>query len=202
MAVITSYATLQTAVADYLARDDLTTFVPNFIQNAENKLYRTLNLRNEETALSVAISSGVAAVPADFKALKFAYFDASPAELLQWVSVEELYEDYPNRSDSGTPYLISREGANFVFGPTSIDGTLKGIYYAKNDPLRTTDGTFYVTDAPEVLLYASLLEAAPFIHDDQRLLVWRELLMDAVESLKIEQDNADVSKGHLVQRVS
>ena len=91
MAVITSYATLLTAVADYLARDDLTTFVPNFIQNAENELYRTLNLRNEETALSVAISSGVAAVPADFKALKFAYFDASPAELLQWVSVEELY---------------------------------------------------------------------------------------------------------------
>jgi hypothetical protein len=28
MAIITNYATLQTAVADYLARDDLTTFVP------------------------------------------------------------------------------------------------------------------------------------------------------------------------------
>ena len=95
MAVITSYATLQTAVADYLARSDLTTFIPNFIQNAENKLYRSLNLRNEETALSVTIASGVAAVPTGFKALKFAYIDGSPISLLRWVSVEELYNDYP-----------------------------------------------------------------------------------------------------------
>ena len=70
MAVITNYATLQTAIGDYLARDDLSGWIPNFIQNAENKLRRTLNLRNEETALSVSISSGVAAVPSAFKALR------------------------------------------------------------------------------------------------------------------------------------
>ena len=95
MAVIVDYATLQTAISDYLARDDLTSYIPNFIQNAENKLYRSMNLRNEETALSVSISSGVAAVPSDFKALKFAYFDANPAQLLQWVSIDEIYNDYP-----------------------------------------------------------------------------------------------------------
>ena len=98
MAVVTNYATLLTAVADYLARDDLTTFIPNFVQNAENKLYRTLNLRNEETALSVSVSSGTGTVPTDFKALKFAYFDGSPVQMLDWVPVEELYRDYPVRS--------------------------------------------------------------------------------------------------------
>lgn len=203
MAVITNYATLRTAVADYLARDDLTTFVPNFIQNAENKLYRTLNLRNEETALSVAISSGVAAVPSDFKALKFAYYDGTPVDLLQWVTIDELYRDFPDRSSSSTnPSVISREGTNFVFGDVAADGTLKGIYYAKHASLRDTDPNWYVTNAPEVLLYASLLESAPFIQNDERLLVWRELLMDAVESLKIEQDAAEVSQGQLLQRVS
>ena len=74
MAIITNYSTLKTAVADFMARDDLTTFIPNFIENAERKLYRTLNLRNEETALSVSISSGVATVPSDFKMLKFFRF--------------------------------------------------------------------------------------------------------------------------------
>ena len=203
MAVVTDYATLLTAVADYLARDDLTTFIPNFVQNAENKLYRSLNLRNEETALSVAISSGVAAVPADFKGLKFAYYDSAPIHLLQWVTIDELYRDYPDRSGaSQSPAVISREAGNFVFGDVAADGTLKGVYYAKHDPLRTTDPNWYATNAPEVLLYASLLEAAPFIHDDPRLLVWRELIMDAVESLKIEQDAAEVSQGSLRQRVS
>jgi hypothetical protein len=176
--------------------------VPNFIQNAENKLYRTLNLRNEETALSVSISSGVAAVPTDFKALKFAYFDATPVSLLRWVGVEELYNDYPDRSDSGTPLVISREAGNFVFGPVSSAGTLKGVYYAKQDPLRTTDPSWYVTNAPEVLLYGALLEAAPFIREDERLQTWGQLYQSGVETLEMEQRNAETSKGQLTQRAS
>lgn len=202
MAVITNYATLQTAVSDYLARDDLSTFVPNFVQNAENKLYRSLNLRNEETALDVSISSGVAAVPDDFKALKYAYFDGSPVTPLKWTTAEEVYNDYPLRSDSTTPKLIAREGSNFIFGPVSKDGTLKGIYYAKQDPLRTTDPSWYVTNAPEVLLYASLLEAEPFIQNDPRINVWKSFLLDALDTLKAEQMNAEHSKGGLQARTS
>lgn len=201
MAVITNYATLQTAVGDYLARDDLSGWIPNFIQNAENKLRRTLNLRNEETALSVSISSGVAAVPSAFKALKFAYYDRSPIQLLRWVSINELYNDYPNRA-TGVPCVISREGSNFVFGPASNDGTLKGIYYAKKDPLRTTDPSWYATNAPEVLLYGSLLEAAPFLINDERIPVWQMFFNDAVETLKEEQNNSEHSQGSLAQRTS
>ena len=203
MAIITNYATLQTAVADYLARSDLTDFIPNFIQNAENKIYRTLNLRNEETALSVSITSGVAAVPSTFKALKFAYYDASPVNLLRWVGVEELYNDYPDRSEAGYPYIISREGSNFVFGPTSVDGTLKGIYYAKLSALSASNTTnWYTTNAPEVLLYGALLEAQPFIHNDARLQVWGQMYQSAIDTIKEEQKNSETSNGSLVQRVS
>jgi hypothetical protein len=200
MAVISNYATLQTAVADYLARSDLTTFIPNFIQNAENKLYRTMNLRAEETALSVSISSGVAAVPSDFKALKFAYVDGNPVDLLDWVSIHELYRDYSNRSEtSSNPSVISREGTNFVFGPKAT-GTLKGIYYKKFAGLRTTDSTWYVVNAPETLLFGALLEAKPFIMDDARIAVWKMFYDEAVLTLMIENDNAEHSKGALMQR--
>ena len=202
MAVITNYATLQTEIANTLSRDDLTAEIPQFIQFAENKLYRRLNLRNEETALSVAISSGVAAVPADFKALKFAYFDGSPVEMLTWVPIEELYHDYPNRTNTETPAVISREAGNFVFGPASKAGTLKGVYYAKQDPLRTTDPSWYVTNAPELLLYGSLLEAAPFIKDSEQIAVWQSYYNDAIQSVLDEDDNAQVSMGYLQQRAS
>ena len=203
MAIITNYSTLKTAIADYLTRDDLTSFVPNFIQNAENKLYRTLNLRNEETALSVSISSGVAAVPSDFKMLKFAYYNATPAELLRWVSVNEIYNDYPDRSETGYPDIISREGTNFVFGPVSVDGTLKGIYWKKLTSLSDSNTTnWYTSNAPDVLLYGALLEAAPFIHNDARIPVWREFYLEAVDTLRKENDNAEVSYGSLTQRVS
>ena len=202
MAIITSYATLQTEIANTLTRDDLTAEIPQFIQFAENKLYRTLHLRNEETALSVSISSGLATVPADFKALKFAYYDGTPVRLLQWVPIEDLYRAYPDRSDTGEGVMVSREGANFVFGPVVADGTLSGIYYAKQDPLRTTDPSWYVTNAPEVLLYGSLLEAVPFIKDDTRIPTWQSFYRDAVQSLIDENEVAEASRGQLVQRAS
>lgn len=201
VAVITNYATLQTAVADYLKRSDLTTFIPNFVQNTENKLYRTLNLRNEETALSVSISSGVAAVPDDFKAMKLAYFNSSPAQLLTWVKLDEIYRRYPDRSESGTPKIISREAGNFVFGPASIDGTLTGVYYAKQDPLRDTDPSWYVTNAADVLLYGSLLESAPFIMGDARLPLWRTLFNESVQTLMDEEDASSASLASLTTSV-
>ena len=151
------------------------------------------------------VSSGVAAVPSDFKALKFAYYvNGSYTDPLQWVALEELYRDYPDRSDSGIPAVISREAGNFVFGKVANDGTaaLKGVYYAKQDPLRTTDPSWYVTNAPEVLLYGSLLEAVPFIKDDPRIPVWESFYTGAVNTLKEENNNADVSMGQLIQRAS
>ena len=191
MAVITNYATLQTEVANVIAKSNLTADIPMFIQFAENKLYRTLNLRNEETALNVSVSSGVGTVPTDFKMIMFAYVDESPTRLLEYMPIEDLYRKYPERSGSNTPCAMAREGANFTFGKFAKDFTLKGIYYAKQDPLRTTDPSWYVTNAPEVLLYGSLLEAEPFIREDERIPVWRALYNEAVETLKIENRNAD-----------
>jgi len=201
LAVITNYATLQTAIADYLARDDLTSWLPNFIENTERKLYRTLNLRNEETALSVSISSGTATVPTDFKALKFAYYASSPTTLLQWMPVEDLYRKYPTRSGSNTPCAISREGSSFIFGPYPADGTLNGIYYAKQDLLQDTDPSWYASNAPEVLLYGSLVEAGQFIQDDAVIARFAPLFNDAVSTLLEEEKESAVSKGSLVQRV-
>lgn len=202
MAIITNYATLQTAIADYLARDDLTTFIPNFVQSAERKLNAKLNLRNEETALSVSVSSGTGTVPTDFKALKFAYKSASPAILLQWVPVEDLYREYPVRTNSGEPVKIAREGANFIFGPAPSDFTLQGIYYAKQDSLETTDPSWYLTNHPEALVYGSLAEAALFIRDLEMYNFWQPMFTSEIDLIQQEQDRAESSMGALEVRVA
>jgi hypothetical protein len=43
--MITNYTDLKATVADYLARTDLTTQIPDFITLAENRLRRDLRLR-------------------------------------------------------------------------------------------------------------------------------------------------------------
>ena len=63
MAVITSYSTLLTAVSDYLNRSDLTTFIPNWVQNWEERFYRDPKNfgRWMETSADSVIASDVVA---------------------------------------------------------------------------------------------------------------------------------------------
>ena len=201
MAVITSYTNLQTAVGDYLARDNLTTFIPNFIQNAENKLYRTLKLRDMETSFSTAISNGTITIPLRYLSLKYAYVNATPVQWLSRVPPEELYRDYAVRSASGTPKVLTEEEGVFIFGPfPDSTYTIKGIYYQAYSPLRTTSPNWVVTNAPELLLYGALLEAAPFIGDDPRLETWGQFYKGAIDTLEEEKRLEQYSGGSLVQK--
>lgn len=185
MAVITNYETLLTAVGDYLARDDLSTFAPNFVQNWEERFYRQpMNWGPWlESDLSVTLSSGQGAVPTDFLGLKYAYLENSPGRPLQRVSAQQLYREFPRDNGSGLPTLIARDKGYFVFGPEpDSDYELRGTYYAKPDLLRNdSDGiNWIISNAPDLALYGALLEAEPFLKNDGRIAVWRDFYTDAL----------------------
>ena len=203
MAIITSYDTLQTAVGDYLARSDLTTFLPNFVQNCEAKLLRLLRIRQMETALSGTISSGVLAVPSDYVQLKYAYVDRSPIQWLEVTTAENIYNTYPVRSGGEIPVLIAREAGNFIFGPYPSNVSIKGVYYAKPDLLRDdADGSNFLTDdMPDLLLYGSLLEAEPFIKNDPRVPLWQAMYDRALATVMRESKTEKHSGGSLAVRV-
>lgn len=174
---------------DYLARSELSTWVPNFLQNSQKKLYRSLRIRPMETALSVQIASGVAALPADYLDLKYAYINSSPVRFLKRSTPEQIYTDYPTRSSSGCPQLIAREAENFIFGPyPDSTYTVTGIYYKQLDLLSDSNTTnWFTTNAPEVLLYGALLEAQPFIMNDGRIAVWQSMFNEAVDTINSQE---------------
>jgi len=185
MAIITSYDTLQTAIADYCARSDLATFTPNFIQNFEERFFRQpLNWGPwMETALSVTMSAGVATVPSDYLGLKWAALASSPYRTLERKSAQKLYATFPRGGSTAKPLWIARDQGSFVFGPEP-DGvyTLVGTYYAKPTLIRSdSDGiNWLVTNAPDLMLYGSLLEAEPFLKNDSRIAIWRDFYADAL----------------------
>jgi hypothetical protein len=193
MAIITSYSTLQTAVTDYLARGDLSTYTPNFIQNFEERFYRDSDNWASwmESALSVAISSNVAAVPSDYLGLKTAYLSGQNSAPLKRISLEQLYARYPRAGSTGVPAYIARNKTNFEFGPIATGGTLVGTYYAKPTVLRsyTTGGAdavahFLIVNAPDLLLYGALLEAEPFLKNDGRLVIWKSFYDEALRTYR------------------
>jgi hypothetical protein len=185
MAVITSYATLQTAISDYLARSDLTSFLPNFTQSWEEDFLREpLNWGPwMEAALSATITNGVAAVPTGYLGLKIAYISGAVSPPLKRISLDQLYQRYPRAQQAGTPAYIARNGTNFEFGPKGSSGTLAGTVFIKPARLRTTDN-FLVTDCPDVALYGSLLAAEPFLKNDARIPVWQTLHDRALQSYR------------------
>jgi hypothetical protein len=178
MAVISSYTTLLAEVASWLARTDLTSAIPGFIQNFEERFYRNPKNYGQwmHGSLNVSFSS-TATVPSDFLALRVAYLNGQSNQPLVQSSLEQVLSAYP-RTSSGQPKWIARDGSTFVFGPVpSATYTLNGVYYAKPVVLRSfgSDAAahYLIVNAPDLLLYGALMEATPYIKGDARLPMWQ-----------------------------
>lgn len=207
MAVISGYTSLQTAVSDYLARGDLTTYIPNFIQNFEERFYRQPKNWGPwmETAYSTAMSSGVSAVPTGFLDWKLVYVSTSPTRRLKPIGLAQLYEEYPRNGCTGIPSLIARNGSNFEYGPKpSSDFTVGGSYHQKPTLLRSfaSDAAahYLIVNAPDMLLYGALLEAEPFMKNDERLQVWQGFLETARNDYRDLQKATNISGGPMQVR--
>lgn len=191
MAVISSYTTLLTAVTDYLARDDLSTFTPNFVQNFEERFFRQPRNfgRWMESALSVTIAASVAALPSDYLGLKYAYVDGSPSSRLDRLSLNQLLGKYPRGGGTALPLFISRQTTNFIFGPEPDSTyTVKGVYWAKPTLLRSfaSDAAAHwlIVNAPDIPLYGALLEAQPFLRNDARIGIWQQMYDRAIQDYR------------------
>lgn len=198
MALVTSYSSLVSSVQTYLARGDLATHAPGFVQNWESAFYR--QPRNHgtwmESQLSSVIASNVIAVPTDFLSLKVAYVSTAPAARLEYVSLEQLYGRFPRGSWSGVPEWLSRDRTNFVFGPEPDSNyTVSGVYVARPPNMRDSSDDaiahWIILYAPDVALYGSLLAAEPFLKNDSRIPVWQSFYAQA---LKDYRDLCDVEK--------
>lgn len=172
--MIQSYSDLKTSIAGFLHRGDLTAMIPEFIADAETRIYNDLRIRCMETAFSSAIASGTVAVPSGFLEWKFLYVDGSAAQKLTRKDAEWIYTIYPTRSASGKPVFFAREAETFIFGPYPDSAyTIKGSYYKRLSALSDSNTTnWLITDAPDLLRFAALCEAAPYIKDDSRIALW------------------------------
>ena len=200
--VIAGYTTLQTSIGDWLARGDLSSFLPSFTQNWEERFYRDANNWGAwmESALNVSISAGVAALPSDYLGLKVAYISGQVSPPLKRISLDQLYQRYPRGDTStGTAAYIARNGSNFEFGPVpdSTSGALVGTYYAKPTLLRSASGDaathFLIVNAPDLLLYGSLLEATPFLKNDERVALWSTLYATALSAYLARENDEEES---------
>jgi len=194
---INTYGTLQTAVANWLDRDDLTSRIPEFISLSEAIFNRTLRIRAMETTVSDNTPSGSKedALPTGYLQMREIHLATSPIASLSYVTPEIMYRIKAG-STSAQPNSYTILGENILFGPTP-DGVYaySMTYYKALDALSDAAPTNWaILNAPDLYMYGALLQAEPFLMNDERVPLWERGFRQAISDLQ-EQDNKDRHSG-------
>ena len=196
---ISTYTELQTAVANWLDRDDLTARIPEFIALTEARFNRLLRIRSMETEADQATVAGTRSysLPTDYRQMRTVHLTTSPITAMSYITPEIMDRIWAG-STQGKPLSYTIKGNNIYVGPSpDVVYTIRFLYYKKFSSLSTLSPTNSIlTDAPDVYLYGCLLEAEPFLQNDARVQLWATAFQQAITDIQ-EQDEKDRHSGEL-----
>lgn len=195
MAYVLTYETLTSTVEDYLERDDATLVsqIPLFIMLGERRVARDLKILGLKIAVTDSFIEGNSVVAKPIRWLNDSSFNIGTGTsyntrlfLLQR-SIEWCRTYWPDPTQTGTPkYYASDYNYDFWFLVPTPDDTYpyEAIYYETPQLIDATVSTNFLTEnAPEVLTYATLLETASYLKDDERVPIWTDYYEKAKKAL-------------------
>lgn len=182
---ITTYAELQTAVANYMHRSDLTSRIPEFIALFEAYANRKLRVRQMETSTDLTPADGEVALPADYLAWRRATWAGDTRVELEYVHPSWLQAAYPT-TPAGTPAHFTVEGSTLKVRPTSAT-TIEFDYYQKIPALSGTVNWLFSAN-PDIYLAGTLMEGFGYAQDLEAAMAWgarRDGMIAELEALDI-----------------
>tara|TARA_R100000315_G_C5209256_1_gene124050 strand:+ start:269 stop:910 length:642 start_codon:yes stop_codon:yes gene_type:complete len=189
-----TFTTLKTAIQDYTQNSE-TTFVnnlTNFISDTEEKILKTVNLPIFRKNVSGTMTSGNAylSTPSDFLTPFSLALDNSGYEYLMFKEVNFIREAYPVSSTTGVPkYYALFDSDSFILGPTPNANFTVELHYVYRPTSITAsgDGTSWLgTNAPDALLYGSLVQAYSFMKGEADLISnYTQQYNEALSRLKV-----------------
>lgn len=211
--MITDYTTLQSAMVEWLARDNDATLVariPTFIQLLEAQSNRELFVRQMESRATTIIDTGSSepefiSLPSDFQSMRRVRVSSATGKPhLDYKPGVQLDEYRTTRGDAtGQPQFFTIFGTEMELAPTpDSDYTIEMIYRATIPPLSSNSTNWLLTLAPDYYLYGSLLHSAPYINKDERIQTWGLGFKTALDGLNNLSLSSTFNAGPLVMRPS
>lgn len=200
--VLTTYAGLQDAVARWLNREDLTDEIPGFIAMAEVAFNREIRWR-KMVVRDLITDPGLTDelyenLPDDFLELKSLRFNTDPVIYPEYLTPRQLEKyrgDHPGAAGTPLHYTIVANQIQFDRVPTGAP-ELEISAYVQVPPLTAAAPTNQLLlEYPDVYLYGTLLQASPFLHDDERVRVWADMYTRAIGRLEKSDKMAERSPG-------
>ena len=200
MATITNYANLQSTIADYLNRADLTSQIQTFIQFAEADLNTRLRDRQMIVRAEATSDEEYVQLPSDWlEALNLQLVGGmSP---LRYITLDESDIVNSTRALTSPTFYSLMNGAIELVPPPAHDVDIEMVYYGKIPSLSdAAPSNCLLVKAPDVYLYGALTHAAPFLMDDARMQTFGQIYLARVQSLQDESQKSLHSGSPLIAR--
>jgi hypothetical protein len=197
-AYMMTYDNLASDIEKYLERTDTVTIekIPTFIGLAEQVLAADLKFLGNLTVATSTMVQGEAIIDKPARWRKTVSMNVTvngqrnPILLRKY---EYLREYWPDPADTDVPlFYCDYDYTHWLIAPTPDDDyAYEVLYYERVQPLDSSNQTNWFTQyAPQALLYGSLLQAMPFLKNDERIPMWQQQYSAIVNTLKTE----DVSR--------
>lgn len=188
---ITTYAELQTVIADFLDRDDQTEQIKTFIDLAEAEINRRVRHWRLENRATAEVDGRYSALPADFVEPIRLHLetDQRPIELISSMEMQSMREA---SNTAGKPAFYALTQGEIELYPTPDAAyDLEMYYYAKLPALSTSQTANVILDNfPDAYLYGALIHSAPFLGEDARMQTWAALFQSAIDGINADNEKA------------
>jgi len=195
-----TFTSLQVDLRNYLERGGATDpivyeQIPRLITLAERRSARELKIQGFQTVVNTTMQAGVAvyAKPDRWRdTISINYGTGTNNNVHTPVfarSYEYIRSYWPNETELGQPkFYADYDYKHWIFVPTPAESyPMEVLYYELPPLLDDTNQTNWLTEfAPNLLLYGSLVEATPFVKDDERVQLWQSYYDRALAALNGE----------------
>tara|TARA_R100001015_G_C4601234_1_gene156172 strand:- start:293 stop:937 length:645 start_codon:yes stop_codon:yes gene_type:complete len=195
-----TFTTLKSAIQDYTQNTE-TSFVnnlTNIVVQAENRIIKSTQLPNFRKNVTGSLTSGNSylTAPSDYLypySLAVIDTDSNYNYLLN-KDVNFIREAFPASATTGVPkYYAQFDNDSFIVGPTPNSNLTVELhyFYVPQSITASSDGTSWLgTNAPEPLLYGSLVEAYTYMKGEPDVLaVYETRFKEGLSRLTLQSDD-------------
>jgi len=190
---VMTYDSLTSTVLQYLERSDQATInaIPTFITLCEFEVAQQIKTLGQLQVAEGAINGGNNVLQKPARWRKTVSFNVTVNGVKQPVFVrkyEYLLEYAPNATVTGYPqFYADYDYEHWLIAPMPDKAyNFEVLYYERIPPLSTANQTNWLTqNAPNVMLFGTLLQAQMFLKDDQRM-IFQQKYDQAIQALKTE----------------
>ena len=193
-ASVMTYDSLVENIQSYLERSDPATLekIPLFIMLAEQIIASQIKFLGNLTVNTSNYVAGEAIVVKPARWHKTVSMNITVAGKRQPVLLrkyEYLREYWPDPAQTDVPkFYCDYDYSHWLVAPTPDQPyNFEVLYYERVQPLDSSNQTNWFTQyAPQALLYGSLLQAMPFLKNDERVQMWQALYQQTMDVLTAE----------------